>query len=78
MLTPNCLPTRDGFFLLPEVNLPASPEGTHSKSVFSSIDKKVSLGDCLIAVRLPLKDFCGHGEPLMESFLVKHFLYFKT
>lgn len=57
---------------------PASPGGTHSKSDSSATDKKVSLGACLIAVRLLLTDFCGHGERLMEFSLVKTFLYFKT
>lgn len=51
------------FFLSHELNLPASPGGTHS--VFSSTDKKMSLGACLIVVHLPLKDLYGHGEELM-------------
>lgn len=53
-----CLEQMFVFFLFHELNLPASPGGTHS--VFSSTDKKVSLGACLIAVHLPLKDLYGH------------------
>lgn len=78
MLTPSCLPKTDVCHLLPEVTLPASPAGAHSWSVFSSTDEKVFLGACLIADGWPLMGFCGHGEPRMESFLLKPFLCLKT
>ena len=31
-----------------------------------------------MAVRWPSRDFCGHGEPPMDSALIKPFLYFRT
>ena len=65
------------FFFMKEIS-PAFPGGAYLKSVFSSTDKKMSLGVCLIAVHLLLEDFCHRGRWLMEFSFVKPFPYFKT
>ena len=65
------------FFFMKEIS-PAFPGETYLKSIFSSTDKKMSLGACLIAVRLLLEDFCHRGGWLMEFSLVKPLPYFKT